>query len=305
MPRSMAYSVARCACIDIGSNTTRLLVAEDVDDALREVLMERAFTQVGAACEIDGRIGPQKIAEVTGVVFRQARLARELGAQSLRVVATAAVRSATDRESLGSAVQDASGVALEVLDGEQEARFAFAGVIGTLSEPPPGDLGVVDVGGGSTELVVGTAEGGVTWSTSLPLGSSVVTARHLRSDPPSGRELAAGRRALARAFAEVEVPRPGIAYVVGGSATSLRRLLGPSLGGDSLARGLLTLTSRPSGEVALRLGLHEERARLLPASVLLLDAASRALAAPLRMAAGGLREGVVLQELARLRAAEA
>jgi exopolyphosphatase/guanosine-5'-triphosphate,3'-diphosphate pyrophosphatase len=97
----------------------------------------------------------------------------------------------------------------------------------------------------------------------------------------------------------VEAPRPDTAYAVGGSATSLRRLIGTVLERDTLARGLQALTSRPSVEVALRLGLHAERARLLPAAILLLDAASRALQAPLQMAGGGLREGVVLEQLGR------
>ncbi|MBA3327714.1 MAG: hypothetical protein H0T43_05380 [Solirubrobacterales bacterium] len=98
----------------------------------------------------------------------------------------------------------------------------------------------------------------------------------------------------------MDAPRPSAAYAVGGSATSLRRLVGAVLERDSLSRGLQALTSRSSAEVALRLGLHAERARLLPAAILLLDAASRALQAPLQMAPGGLREGIVLEELSRL-----
>jgi exopolyphosphatase/guanosine-5'-triphosphate,3'-diphosphate pyrophosphatase len=286
--------VSLTACIDVGSNTTRLLVAETSDGRLREVLAERAFTRLGAACGADGSIGAEKAEEIATVVARQVRLADELGAATIRVVATAAVRSAPDRDALAAAVGAAAGVALEVLSEEEEARLAFAGAIGTLPDPPPGPLGVVDVGGGSTELVVGTAVDGVQWSTSLPLGSSTVTVDRLHGDPPAVAELAAARAALARVFAGVSAPVPIAAYAVGGSATSLRRLIGSVLDRDALARGLQALTSRPAEEVALRLGLHAERARLLPAGILLLDAASRALQAPLHMAAGGLREGVIL-----------
>jgi exopolyphosphatase/guanosine-5'-triphosphate,3'-diphosphate pyrophosphatase len=295
--------VVRCACIDVGSNTTRLLVAMDDGPRLHEVFAERAFTRLGAGCGHDGEIAPEKVAEVASVVARQVRIAREHGAASLRVVATAAVRQAANGPALAEAIKAACGVTLEVLGGEDEARLAFAGAVGMLSEPPPGLLGVVDVGGGSTELVIGTAAGGVSWSVSLPVGSSVVTESDLPTDPPSPRELARLRRKLAGVFDGVEVPRPAMAYAVGGSATSLQRLVGSlTLEREALARGLQALVTRPAAEIALRLGLHPERARLLPAGILLLDAASRALQAPLQLAGGGLREGVVLEQLARPRA---
>jgi exopolyphosphatase/guanosine-5'-triphosphate,3'-diphosphate pyrophosphatase len=289
--------LARCACIDIGSNTTRLLVAEGAGARLREVLSERAFTRLATSCEAHGEIGPQKLAEVADVVARQVRVARELDVGELRIVATSAVRGAVNGAALSAAVSAACGVAVEILSSEEEGRLAFAGAIGMLPSPPEGVLGVVDVGGGSTELVGGTAAGGVTWSVSLALGSSVVTARDLPSDPPSPGELARCRDKLADLFAEVEAPALVAAYAVGGSASSLQRLLGVELTHEALARGLQTLVGRPSAEVALALGLHEERARLLPAGLLLLDAASRALNAPLRLAGGGLREGVVLEQL--------
>jgi exopolyphosphatase/guanosine-5'-triphosphate,3'-diphosphate pyrophosphatase len=295
--------VFRCACIDVGSNTTRLLVALEDGPRLREVFSERAFTRLGSACGPDGEIASDKVAEVAFVVARQVRLAHEFGAVSLRVVATAAVRQAPNGRSLAKAIRDACGLPLEVLDGEDEARLAFAGAVGMLVDPPAGKLGVVDVGGGSTELVVGTSAGGVTWSVSLPVGSSTVTATDLPTDPPSPAELARLRRKLVRVFAGIEVPRPAMAYAVGGNATSLQRLVGSlMLEPEALARGLQALVTRPAAEIALRLGLHPDRARLLPAGILLLDAASHALQAPLQLAGGGLREGVVLEQLARLRA---
>jgi len=127
-----------------------------------------------------------------------------------------------------------------------------------------------------------------------------VTDRDLPSDPPSGRELTLLRQKLLRAFSGLDAPRPQFAYAVGGSATSLQRLVGGVLSNDALSRGLQALVTRPSSQVALALGLHPERARLLPAGLLLLDAASRALQAPLQLAGGGLREGVVLEQLAAL-----
>ena len=218
----------------------------------------------------------------------------------VRIVATSAVRGAVNAAALIGAVTKACGIAPEILSGEDEARLAFAGAIGMLASAPAGVLGVVDVGGGSTELVVGTATEGVTWSVSLPLGSSVVTDRDLPSDPPSPAELARLEAKLARAFSGLAVPEIAAAYAVGGSATSLMRLLGAELTSEALDRGLRTLVALPSAQVAVALGLHAERARLLPGGLMLLDAASRALKAPLQLAGGGLREGVVLEQLAHL-----
>jgi exopolyphosphatase/guanosine-5'-triphosphate,3'-diphosphate pyrophosphatase len=292
--------VARCACIDIGSNTTRLLVVEDGGARPRELFTERAFTRLATSCEPHGEIGPEKVTEVAEVVARQVHIARELGALELRIVATSAVRGAVNGAVLTDAVCAACGVAPEILSADDEARLAFAGAIGMLASAPEGMLGVVDVGGGSTELVIGTATKGVTWSVSLPLGSSVVTDRDLPSDPPTPAELQRVRAKLASAFAGLGAPELAAAYAVGGSASSLQRLLGVELTREALELGLRTLVARPSDEIALALGLHAERARLLPAGLLLLDAASRALNAPLRLAGGGLREGVVLEQLADL-----
>jgi len=291
--------VARCACIDVGSNTTRLLVAEDEDRRLRELLAQRAFTRLGAAHDARGAIAPAKIAEVARVVAWQARLAGELHADCVRVVATSAVRGAANADALAAAIEAASGLPVEVLTGEQEARLSFAGAIGMLPDPPAGELAVVDVGGGSTELAVGTAAGGVSWSLSLPVGSSVLTESDLRHDPPSAGELARLRARIDAIFDAIDAPHPATAYAVGGSASSLRLLVGSDLGPQALARGLQALVGRPSDEVAQRLGLHGARVRLLPAGILLLDAAARALRAPLQMGSGGLREGVVLEEMRR------
>ena len=296
----MLDALARCACIDIGSNTTRLLVVEDGELRPREVLAERAFTRLASSCTPHGEIGPEKVAEVADVVARQVRLARALGAGELRIVATSAVREAVNGAELTAAVCAACGIAPEILSGEEEARLAFAGAVGMLPSPPEGVIGVADVGGGSTELVAGTVAGGVTWSVSRPLGSSVVTDRDLPSDPPSSAEIKHLRSKLADAFADVRAPELATAYAVGGSASSLQRLVGIELSCEALSRGLEVLVTRPADEIAGVLGLHAERARLLPAGLLLLEAASRALGAPLVLAGGGLREGVVIEQLADL-----
>jgi exopolyphosphatase/guanosine-5'-triphosphate,3'-diphosphate pyrophosphatase len=284
-----------CACIDIGSNTTRLLVAEAEDGRLREVLQQRAFTRLGAK----GGIGPDKIAVCAESVATQLRIARECGAQRIRVVGTHAIRDAPNREELLEAVEAAAGVRVEVLTGDEEARLAFLGATHTLGHLPLGEVGVVDVGGGSTEIVVGTLAGGVRWAESFRVGSGFLADHYLRSDPPALAELDRLRRHVQGVFEGLDVPRPRVAYAVGGSATSLRRLVGALLDHESLTRGVRLLAELPAAEVARRFELHVERVRLLPAGMLLLDAAGDLLGTPLRVAKGGLREGVLLDEARR------
>jgi exopolyphosphatase/guanosine-5'-triphosphate,3'-diphosphate pyrophosphatase len=150
------------------------------------------------------------------------------------------------------------------------------------------------VGGGSTELVCGTRGGGVSWVRSFPIGSGILTERHVRGHCPSAEELEALRAEAARTFAGLDAPGPGAAYAVGGSATSLGRLTGGRLHQASLEHALGELCSGPADAVAQRLGLHPDRVRMLPAGIVVLSEAARALGVPLRVASGGLREGVIL-----------
>jgi exopolyphosphatase/guanosine-5'-triphosphate,3'-diphosphate pyrophosphatase len=152
------------------------------------------------------------------------------------------------------------------------------------------------VGGGSSELAVGTVAEGARWICSLPVGSGVLADAHLRSDPPSPEELAALRAAAAGAFAAVDPPHTDVAVAVGGSATSLRRLVGPVLDESSIAQALEAVVADRAAAVARELGLEAERVRLLPAGLAVLDEATRAFGSPLELALGGLREGVLLAE---------
>jgi exopolyphosphatase/guanosine-5'-triphosphate,3'-diphosphate pyrophosphatase len=290
----------RCACVDIGSNTTRLLVAERANDHLREVLAERVFTRIGSGRGADDAIAADKIEEVAGIVAHQVHLAGELGSSAIRIVATAAIRTAPNRDELMTAVAEAAGCDVDVLAPEEEARLAFHGATRTLEHAPIGEVGVVDVGGGSSELVYGTLLGGVTWSASFRVGSGQLADAYLRSDPPSAAELANVRRHVAGVLEGLDAPRPRIAYAVGGSAASLRRLVGAELTAETLGAALGVLSSTPAEEVARRFELHSERVRILPAGLVLLEEAADAFGVPLRIGNGGLREGVVLEELARL-----
>ncbi|HEY8584600.1 MAG TPA: hypothetical protein VIL49_16690 [Capillimicrobium sp.] len=288
-----------CACIDIGTNTTRLLVAEAGPGGLRELLAQRVFTRVRRAQAADGTIGAEKLRELVDVVAAQARAARALGCGSVRAVATAAIREAPNAGDLVAAVRAAAGVELEILGADEEARLAFRGATRTIDRAlePGAAVAVVDLGGGSTEIAVGSVGEGVTWWRSLPVGSGTLCDAHLRADPPARAELAAVRAHAAEAFAGLRPPRPALALAVGGSATSLRRLAGAELGPASLGRAMDELADLPCAEVARRHGLDPERVRLLPGALAVLEQAAAALGAPLEVANGGLREAVVLEAL--------
>jgi exopolyphosphatase / guanosine-5'-triphosphate,3'-diphosphate pyrophosphatase len=288
----------RCACVDIGTNTTRLLVAERDGDGLRELVAVRRFLRMAPGP--DGAIPHETVQRLAEVVAAHVRLAREHGVSQVRTVATAAIRSAANREELCGAVRRAAGVEVEVLSGEDEAALAFAGAIATLDEPPPdGLLGVIDIGGGSSELVTGTPRGGVTWWASFPVGSGLLTDRHVLSDPPALDELAAARAEIDAALDGVRPPAPRAVLAVGGSATSLAAAAGGALAPETIARVLSVLIDEPADDAARRLGLPVQRVRLLPAGLMVLEAAWVAFdRAPLRVVQGGLREGVVLRALA-------
>src|SRR6478735_9128399 len=122
-----------CAAIDVGSNTTRVLVAEPQEGQLRKVMEQRAYTRIGKASQHNGAIDADKVAEVAEAVATQVRLAEEVGAESIRTEAVAEITRV-------------AGVEVEVLSEHEEGRLAFIGATKTLGHPVEGDVAVVDVG---------------------------------------------------------------------------------------------------------------------------------------------------------------
>jgi exopolyphosphatase / guanosine-5'-triphosphate,3'-diphosphate pyrophosphatase len=272
-----------CAAIDIGSNTTRVLVAEPVDGQLKKVMEQRAYTRINKALGEDGAICPDKVEEVCEVVATQVRLAEELGAKEIRAVATAAVREAPNGEQVAAAIAKAARVPVDVLSDEEEGRLSFIGATKGLGHPVEGRIGVVDVGGGSTEIIVGTVSGGVEKVRSWRVGSGVLADELISSDPPSPAEIRKVRDRIDDIFEGVEVEQPEQAVAVGGSATS--------------ERGVRVLCGDPAADVARRFELDPVRVRILATGVLLLEKVSDLLGQPLQIGKGGLREGVILDLL--------
>lgn len=279
-------------CIDIGSNTTRLLVARG--GPFEALVEQRSFSHLGRSLDATGLIPATKITETAAVVAAQARHARDHGATTVVAVATAAVREARNGRELAVAVERAAGMALTVLESREEARLSFVGATRTLPEAAHGPVAVVDVGGGSTEIAVGVPDGTPEWSRSVRIGSSRL-AEHLTSDPPSASELDVARGHARAHLAGLAPPRAVTALAVGGSATSLNRMVGERLDEPALEQALELLCAEPAADIARRFGLAPQRVRLLPAGIVVLGAVCRCLGRPLRIARGGLREGVLLE----------
>jgi len=286
-----------CAAIDIGSNTTRVLVAEPQDGQLRKVMEQRAYTRIGKTSRHDGKIDEDKVAEVAEVVATQVRLAEEIGAEAIRIVATAAIRESANREDAVEEIEAAAGMPVQVLSEEEEGRLAFIGATKTLGHPVEGEIGVVDVGGGSSEFILGTVADGARDVHSFRIGSGSLADDFLEGDPPSPSEIRKLRDHIDEFFADVSVDQPDQAVAVGGSATSLSKLVGNVLEYETLERAVRVLAGDPMEDVARRFELDARRVKLLPAGVLLLEKLSELLGQPLQIGKGGLREGIILDQL--------
>jgi exopolyphosphatase/guanosine-5'-triphosphate,3'-diphosphate pyrophosphatase len=291
----------RVAAIDVGSNTVRLLVATLEDGSVEPVREER--TAVGLAREIErtGRIPDEKIARAAEVARRYARDAAKLGAARIEVLVTAPARQGRNGSELVEAISDATRLPVRPLSAEEEGRLAFAGVVSTFPTPPA-SIAVVDVGGGSTQLVFGTAATPV-WFRTLDIGSLRLAQRHFVHDPPQTDELDALRASIERAFEGHASPLPRCAVATGGTARSLRRVVGRTLGPKELAKAESVLSSAPAADLAEKFGFPIWRGQTLLAGAFVLAEAQRRLGVPLVVARAGLREGAVLESLLEEQAA--
>jgi exopolyphosphatase/guanosine-5'-triphosphate,3'-diphosphate pyrophosphatase len=284
----------RVAVVDVGSNTARLLVADVFPDGRVEAVEERR-ERLGLGAEIAerGALSRETVRVVSRACKGYAKLARALAAERAETIVTAPGRQGRAPERLVSALADATHLPVRVLSADEEGRLSFDGAVARAAFPV-GLVAVVDVGGGSTEIVLGDRWRGAVWIRSIDLGSIRLTRQCLRRDPPGRRELRRAREAVRAGTAGIAPSRPDRALATGGSARALAKLVGPVFDADDVEAAVETFARRPSGKVARAAGIHPVRAASVLGGALLLAEASRVLDRPLELARGGVREGAAL-----------
>jgi exopolyphosphatase / guanosine-5'-triphosphate,3'-diphosphate pyrophosphatase len=270
--------VTRVAVVDIGTNSTRLLVADVSGASVEELDRRLAITRLGEGVDSRRRLLPTAIARVRNVLVDYRRAADELGAERTLALATSAIRDAENGEAFLGELEWSYGFETRLLSGHEEALLTFRGVASgrTIAESTL----VVDVGGGSTELILG-GPGGVSFHTSLDVGCVRLTERFLYGDPPTAVELEACR-AHARELLHAAVPSevtPTTALGVAGTVTTLATLElgleeevpalvhGHKLPAQRVDQFLGELGTRPLSELRELPGLHPERAPVIVAGV--------------------------------------
>jgi exopolyphosphatase/guanosine-5'-triphosphate,3'-diphosphate pyrophosphatase len=273
----------RIGVIDVGSNTTRLLVADASPDGL--VPLDKAKLRLGLGEEIEryGAVSAVHLAAAAKAVRSMAAAARRERVVSLDVFLTAPGRQASNADEVVAALTRAAGVQARVLTKEEEGTLAYRGAVLTAGVPLPSRIAVCDIGGASTEIAVGDPDSEPKWIESVDLGSVRLTTR-------AGDMTAEARDA----FAALAPPAADAALAVGGSARAARRLVGDELGEAELAEALELVETSPPREIAALFGVDRARAEILPAGVILLAEVQRKLGVPLHVCTGGIREGAVL-----------
>jgi exopolyphosphatase / guanosine-5'-triphosphate,3'-diphosphate pyrophosphatase len=210
--------LVRVASVDLGTNTTRLLVADVSGGHVEELVRREAITRLGEGVDTGRRLLPTAIARVRNVLVDYRREAERLGVKRMLAVATSAVRDAENGEAFLRKLESSHGFATCLLDGRAEAELTFRGVTagGAVEEQTL----VVDIGGGSTELVLGGPEG-VERAVSLDIGSVRLTERFVRNDPPATAELEGLAVHVRQLLPNVSVVR---AVGVAGTVTTLAAL---------------------------------------------------------------------------------
>ncbi|WP_093183822.1 Ppx/GppA phosphatase family protein [Sanguibacter gelidistatuariae] len=221
----------RVAAIDCGTNSIRLLVADldPVAGTLTDVVRLMEVVRLGQGVDKTGRLAPEALARTLEATGRYAQICRDLGAEHIRFVATSASRDAENRQDFVDGVVAAIGVEPEVVSGEEEAALSFRGATSVLGSEHVGPFLVVDLGGGSTEIVLGQAL--PEQALSMDVGCVRMTERHLVTDPPTGEQVAAARADVRAALDEASTVVPlGQARTLVGLAGSVTTVTAHALG---------------------------------------------------------------------------
>jgi len=298
----------RLATIDIGTNTILLLVAEVADGAVR-VLAERAeITRLGRGIGDGGGLGRPGIERTLAMLAEYATIAAAHGAR-LHAIGTEALRRAPNAQEFLAPAGAILGSAVEVIDGDREAALTFLAALRSFPQLLTGSAVVIDIGGGSTEIIVARA-GRITFRKSLAIGSVRLTERHIKHDPPAPTELAAVEDEIVRQLDSVPFPAPPLTLVgTAGTVTSLcamslalssydpDRVHGHRLSLAALDREIARLRASTQAEREHMAGLDPRRADvILAGAAILRHIASAAGTSEILVSDRGIRWGLLYEK---------
>lgn len=294
------------AAIDIGSNTTQITVARCQPETLDIIAHESEMVRLGESVTKTGEISSDMQESVIKIVQKYQNIAKQHNAEHVLAVATEAVRKARNGEEFIQHIQEKTGLLVQIISGDMEAVLTFYGATYELAQEPdaPNQVGVMDVGGGSTELIT-SKKMQINWRTSVPMGSGQLHDKYLHSNPPTQAEMEKARQFIDSILQDVHVPQnPSVLMVTGSSASALLKLAQRAfeldkqntyLTSEDLLRLQGLLIAMPAEEIAKRYEQQLERARILPGGALTIHTVLRWLQLDkLRVSSHGLREGVLL-----------
>ncbi len=310
--------MARYAAIDVGTNSVLLLVAEMTSEGRLRAVQERAeITRLGRGVDQSKTLSPEAIADTLQVIEAFSAEARKLGASALQVCATSAARDASNGAAFLAGARERAGVEVEILSGDREAQLSFSAACADFGRgPDQGPLIVIDIGGGSTEVIyggLGDNFASFSFRHSFDVGSVRLTERLVTSDPISPVDRQRIEALLTETFAALPPPGPQFRVVgVAGTVTSLftvrhgidpydaSQVHGGVLSRRDVERLANQLCRTPLAERREWKGLQPKRADVIPAGALILKAALQRLGAPSCIVSDrGLRWGLILERVTR------
>jgi exopolyphosphatase / guanosine-5'-triphosphate,3'-diphosphate pyrophosphatase len=278
----------RVAVIDVGSNSSRLLVADVADGEVAKVERQSRVTRLGRGVDLSGQLSAEAIEEACEAIGDYVAICEGAGVEVVAAIATSAVRDASNGAAFVAELRERFALSARVLDGHEEARLTYLGA--THEQPPMDPTLVIDIGGGSTELIVGSGSE-ISFQASLQAGVVRHTERHLSNDPPTAvelEELAGDVRTIIEAVSADEQAAATTGIAVAGTPTSLaaidlgldpydpERVHGHVLSLESIQRLLSQLASAPLEKRVQIPGLHADRAPTIIAGVVILVETMRA-----------------------------
>jgi exopolyphosphatase / guanosine-5'-triphosphate,3'-diphosphate pyrophosphatase len=285
----MGRDLNRVAVIDVGSNSTRLLVADVGGGRVTEVERQSRVTRLGRGVDLSGQLSAEAIEAACEAIADYVAICREAGVEAVDSIATSAVRDASNGDAFVAELRERFALSTRILQGDEEARLTYVGA--TCEQPPAEPTLVIDIGGGSTELIVGSGHE-IGFHTSLQAGVVRHSERHVASDPPTATELEALAADVRTLIEGVVAGEPGASasagIAVAGTPTSLasvelglepydpKRVHGHVLSLESIQRLLSRLASAPLAQRAEIPGMHPDRAPTIVGGVVILVETMRA-----------------------------